>query len=95
MMLHLPNVDKDSRGLVKGVIIGDVVGFQFEMNNHKSTDFTLFTPANRFTDDSVMTIAVADWLLSGAPLQTTMSDFFFGGGILRQAMVVNFIIGFL
>ena len=45
-----------------GAIIGDIVGSRFEFNNHKSKEFELFTPRNYFTDDSLMTIAVA-WAL--------------------------------
>lgn len=37
----------------------------YEFDNIKSVDFNLFTPFNIFTDDTVMTIAVVDWLLSG------------------------------
>lgn len=46
-----------------GAIIGDVVGSRFEFNNIKTKDFKLFTKQNRFTDDSVMTVAVAESLL--------------------------------
>ena len=46
-----------------GAIIGDIVGSRFEFANHKSTDFELFTNDCRFTDDTVMTIAVAKALL--------------------------------
>lgn len=42
-----------------GAIIGDIVGSRFEFDNHKSKDFTLFTPQCFFTDDTVMTLAVA------------------------------------
>lgn len=46
-----------------GAIIGDIVGSRFEWNNIKSKDFDLFTAGCFFTDDSVMTIAVADALI--------------------------------
>lgn len=46
-----------------GTIIGDIVGSRFEWNNIKSKDFDLFTVGCFFTDDSVMTIAVADALI--------------------------------
>lgn len=46
-----------------GAIIGDIVGSRFEWNNHKSTDFELFTKKCSFTDDSAMTLAVAKALL--------------------------------
>ena len=45
-----------------GAIIGDIVGSRFEFHNHKSKDFTLFTPKCFFTDDTVMTLAVANSL---------------------------------
>ncbi len=68
-----PN-DHIVKGGIIGAIIGDVVGSRYEWCNCRSTDFELFTSASRFTDDTVMTIAVADWLLSGVPLQTVMTD---------------------
>ena len=45
-----------------GAIIGDIVGSRFEFNNRKTKAFTLFTPRCHFTDDTVMTLAVADAL---------------------------------
>ncbi|MBQ8502703.1 MAG: ADP-ribosylglycohydrolase family protein [Clostridia bacterium] len=42
-----------------GAIIGDIVGSRFEFNNHKSKEFDLFTSKCFFTDDTVMTLAVA------------------------------------
>ena len=42
-----------------GAIIGDIVGSRFEFNNHKSKDFEFFSDECEFTDDTVMTIAVA------------------------------------
>ena len=46
-----------------GAIIGDVVGSIYEFDNHRSKDFTLFTEKCFFTDDTVMTLAVANALL--------------------------------
>ncbi|MBQ6932435.1 MAG: ADP-ribosylglycohydrolase family protein [Clostridia bacterium] len=42
-----------------GAIIGDIVGSRFEFDDHKSKEFELFSPECDFTDDSVMTLAVA------------------------------------
>lgn len=42
-----------------GAIIGDVVGSRFEFDNFKSKDFEMFDTECDFTDDSVMTLAVA------------------------------------
>lgn len=47
-----------------GAIIGDTVGSIYEIHNIKKTDFPLFISMSRPTDDSVMTIAVADWLIN-------------------------------
>ena len=46
-----------------GAIIGDVVGSIYEFNNIHTTEFPLFSPNSTFTDDSIMTMAVAEWLL--------------------------------
>ena len=47
-----------------GAIIGDTVGSVYEFENIKTTEFDLFSPESIYTDDSVMTMAVADWLLN-------------------------------
>lgn len=46
-----------------GAIIGDTVGSIYEFDNIKTTDFPLFSERSEFTDDSIMSFAVADWLL--------------------------------
>ncbi len=46
-----------------GAIFGDIIGSVFEWHNTKKTRFPLFTKFNRPTDDSIMTIAVADALM--------------------------------
>ena len=62
-------------GGIIGAIIGDIIGSRYEWANCKSTNFDLFDgDITDFTDDTVMTIAVADWLLSGVPLQKIMPD---------------------
>lgn len=49
-----------------GAIAGDIIGSVHEFSAIKTKDFPLFTANSRFTDDSVLTIAVADCLLTGA-----------------------------
>lgn len=49
--------------MVLGAIVGDVVGSVYEFNNIKTTDFPLFGDKSTFTDDTVMTLAVAKALL--------------------------------
>lgn len=46
-----------------GAIIGDIIGSRFEFRSTKDTDFKFFDPHCYYTDDSVMTIAVSEWLI--------------------------------
>ena len=46
-----------------GAVVGDIVGSRFEYSNWKSKEFELFHRRKYFTDDTVMTVAVADALL--------------------------------
>lgn len=46
-----------------GAIIGDIVGSTREWHNVKTTRFKLLPKGSTFTDDTVMTLAVAKWLL--------------------------------
>ena len=48
-----------------GAIIGDIVGspYEFDCNNIKTTEFPFWGARTHFTDDTVMTVAVADALL--------------------------------
>ena len=46
-----------------GAIIGDTVGSVYEFHNIKTTEFPLFSHRSNYTDDSVMSFAVADWLM--------------------------------
>ena len=49
-----------------GAILGDIVGspYEFDCNNYKAKNFPLFSHRSDFTDDTVMTLAVAKALLS-------------------------------
>lgn len=49
---------------ILGAIVGDIVGSTREWNNVKTEDFELLPAGSRFTDDTVMTLAVAEWLMS-------------------------------
>ena len=62
-----------------GAIIGDIVGSRFEFNNNRNKNFELFTSNNYYTDDTVMTLAIAKSILEykeGAPSlrQQTISN---------------------
>ena len=57
-----------------GAILGDMIGAPYEFDRGgKTKDFPLFTEESRFTDDTVMTVAVAEALLevkNGTPKET-------------------------
>lgn len=77
---------------MKGGIIGDIIGSRFEKNNCKSKDFELLVPECRFTDDTVLTIAVADTLLGTGTYEENLRKYallypFAGyGGTFRKWM---------
>ncbi len=48
-----------------GAIVGDIVGSVYEWNNIKTKNFPLFRDDCFFTDDSVMTCAVAEAIMNG------------------------------
>ena len=50
------------KGII-GAIAGDVIGSAYEFNPTKDYNFELFRPESTFTDDTVLTIANAQWLL--------------------------------
>jgi ADP-ribosylglycohydrolase len=50
-----------------GAIAGDIIGSVYEQYPIKTKEFHLFDSRCRFTDDSVLTVAVADAILSGRP----------------------------
>ena len=47
-----------------GAIIGDMVGSTREWHNVRTEDFEWLPYGSRFTDDTVMTLAVAEWLMT-------------------------------
>lgn len=49
------------KGII-GAISGDIIGSPFEFNGIKTKDFDLFNYNSCFTDDTVMTLAIANWL---------------------------------
>ena len=51
-----------------GAILGDIIGSPFELDRgDKTKDFELFTKGCQFTDDSVMTVAIAEALIAVGP----------------------------
>ena len=62
-------------GLILGAIAGDIIGSIYEFNSTKNYDFLLFSDSSTYTDDTVMTVANADWLVTSDPLKGIMLDF--------------------
>jgi len=58
-----------------GSIVGDVIGSVYEFNPLKSTDFPLFTSTSTYTDDTVLSMAVAKCILEKCDLVQTFKDF--------------------
>lgn len=65
-----------------GAIVGDVVGSPFEFDGNRKTAYSkkypLVSEASHFTDDTVMTLAVADALMCSMPKkgdETTEAEF--------------------
>jgi ADP-ribosylglycohydrolase len=58
-----------------GAIAGDIIGSPYEYTPHKSKTFPLFSETSRFTDDTVLTLAVADAILKAADYGTSIAAF--------------------
>lgn len=58
-----------------GAIIGDVIGSAYERNGVKEYDFSFFVPGTGFTDDTVLTVAIADHFVSGRSYEEVLRDF--------------------
>lgn len=76
-----------------GAIAGDIIGSVHEASGTKAKRFPLFDPDSRFTDDTVLTVAVADVLLDGGDFASAFHDYFraypaagYGGTFLSWAL---------
>ena len=60
-----------------GAIAGDIIGSVYEHYPIKTKDFPLFDPQCRFTDDSVLTVAIAEAFYGEVPshIQTQVKKF--------------------
>ena len=75
-----------------GAIIGDIVGSIYEFDNIKTKNFNLFTNEMFFTDDTVMTIAIADAIINGAkPENFILSMKKWGGDYIDKSYGASFI----
>lgn len=57
-----------------GAIVGDIIGSVYEFNNYRAKNFRLFTNKMFFTDDTVMTIAIANALMNSKNKQDVAAN---------------------
>jgi len=58
-----------------GAIAGDIIGSVYEWHNVKTLDFELLTEKSTFTDDSVLTVAIADSILNNKEFSKTVWEY--------------------
>ena len=71
-----------------GAIVGDVLGSALEFEERKYeniNDINLYNENNHFTDDTVLTLAVADWLLND------IDKYYLDDANLREALARRFV----
>jgi len=59
-----------------GAIAGDIIGSVYEWHRVKTTDFPLFSEGSTFTDDTVLTVALADTVLHGGDYAAKMKEYY-------------------
>ena len=59
-----------------GAVAGDIIGSIYEFNNIKTKNFPLFSPQCHFTDDTVLTVAVADVILNGGEYAERLKQYY-------------------
>ena len=73
--VHIPQTQEHPLPTIIGAIAGDIIGSIYELNNIKTTDFDLFASNSYFTDDTVLTMAVADCLLNKKEFARTIWEY--------------------
>ncbi len=69
------NLQLFNSNTIIGAVIGDVIGSVFEWDNTKTVDFDLFNPRCTFTDDTVLTMAIADCILHKKDFAKTVLEY--------------------
>ncbi len=59
-----------------GAIAGDIIGSVYEGNNIKTTDFPLFSEGCHFTDDTVLSVAIADCVLNNHNYKNKLKEYY-------------------
>jgi ADP-ribosylglycohydrolase len=75
-----------------GAIAGDIIGSPYEFGALKTTEFPLFGPQCRFTDDTVLTVALADAIIHDEDYVSLMKRYYhrfpdvgYGGTFIKWA----------
>ena len=58
-----------------GSLAGDIIGSPYEFKNTKKLDFDLFSYNSKFTDDTILTVAVADCILNNKDYAKTLKEY--------------------
>ena len=58
------------------LLAGDIIGSVYEWNNIKTTHFDLFSPNCFFTDDTVLTVALGDAILTNRSYEALMKEYY-------------------
>lgn len=58
-----------------GAVIGDIIGSVYEHKNIKTTLFPLFSYGSKYTDDTVLTVAIADCLLNNRSYAEVLKEY--------------------
>jgi len=81
-----------------GAIAGDIIGSVYEWRNIKTKEFPLFSEKSRFTDDTVLTVALADSILNEAPYVDKLKEYFhdfpragYGGNFYKWEITEQFV----
>ena len=79
-----------------GAIVGDVVGSVYEFHNVQEKNFPMFMDSSRFTDDTVLTVALADCIINNKHWLHTIHEYYdrypncgWGGMFSRWAFEKN------
>lgn len=79
-----------------GAIAGDIIGSLYERQPIKTTEFPLFSRLSHPTDDTVLTVALADSILHGTDFADNLKTYFhrypnagYGGGFVRWALSLS------
>lgn len=59
-----------------GAIVGDIIGSIYEFNNIKTKSFPLFQDHCFFTDDTVLTVALAESIMTGREYEALMREYY-------------------